>query len=633
MNIAVLPPPPTAHVLDPLSTDEIAAAARIVRDAHDLGPGMRFETIVLDEAGAEDEGDRRAFVAVYDIASGDLFEAKVSLTGASLENWRRRPGARPRIAPEEFLLAESIAKQDPRFVAALARRGITDVSLVCSDPWSCGVFGHADEEGHRIIQTITWVRMRPYDNHYAHPVEGLSAVVDINRGEVVRVDDYGVVPVPPAEANWSSRFQTSWRTDLKPIEIVQPEGASFKVDGYAVEWCGWRFRVGFTPREGLVLYDLKIRDGDTWRSVLRRASLAEMIVPYGSPHGVHPRKNAFDCGEYGIGVLANSLRLGCDCLGVIHYFDGVVNQIDGTARVIPNAICMHEEDTGILWKHTDFRTEEVDVRRGRRLAISFIANVGNYEYGFYWHLYLDGTIELDIKLTGIINTAGLLQDGSVGRGTLVAPGVVGHFHQHVFNVRLDMAVDGPSNTVLEVDTVPDMASSDNAWDNAVSVVETPLLTEEQARRRADASRMRTWKIVNRGRKTRLGHHPGYRLLPQSTLSVPAAPNSQVGRRAGFVTHDLWVTPTRADERWPAGDYVNQSAPGEGLPAWTKQKRSVADEAITVWHTFGHNHIPRPEDFPVQPVAHCGFLLQPFGFFERNPTLDVPPVKSTHSCCS
>jgi primary-amine oxidase len=167
----------------------------------------------------------------------------------------------------------------------------------------------------------------------------------------------------------------------------------------------------------------------------------------------------------------------------------------------------------------------------------------------------------------------------------------------------------------------------------VSVVETPLLTEEQARRRADASRMRTWKIVNRGRKTRLGHHPGYRLLPQSTLSVPAARNSQVGRRAGFVTHDLWVTPTRADERWPAGDYVNQSAPGEGLPAWTKQKRSVADEAITVWHTFGHNHIPRPEDFPVQPVAHCGFLLQPFGFFERNPTLDVPPVKSTHSCCS
>jgi primary-amine oxidase len=632
MNVAVLPTQMSAHGLDPLSPDEIATAARIVRAAHDLGPGMRFETIVLDEPATQEEADRCAFVSTYDIASGELFEAKVSLSRQSVASWTPRPGAKPRIAPDEFLLAETIAKQDPRFVAALARRGITDMSLVCSDPWSCGVFGYADEEGGRIIQTITWVRMQPFDNHYAHPVEGLSALVDINRGVVVRVDDYGVVPVPKAPANWSSRFQKNWRSDLKPIEVVQPEGPSFKVDGHAVEWCGWRFRIGFTPREGLVLYDLKIRDGEVWRSVIRRVSLAEMVVPYGSPHGVHPRKTAFDCGEYGIGVLANSLQLGCDCLGAVRYFDAVVNKIDGTAQVIPNAICMHEEDTGILWKHTDFRTQEVDVRRGRRLVVSFIANVGNYEYAFYWHLYLDGTIELDVKLTGIINTAGLLQDGSVGRGTLVAPGVVGHVHQHVFNVRLDMAVDGSSNTVLEVDTVADAPGGDNPWENALSVIETPLLTEQEARRRADPTRMRTWKIVNRGRRTSLGHHPGYRLVPHSALRTPAAPNSQVGRRAGFVTHDLWVTPTRADERWPAGDYVNQSPPGQGLPAWTKQNRSVADQAITVWHSFGHNHVPRPEDYPVQPVAHCGFLLQPFGFFDRNPTLDVPPSKSMHGCC-
>lgn len=634
MNIAVpVKTRLTSHALDPLSPDEIAAAARIVRATHDLGPGMRFETIVLDEPWTADDTDRRAFVSTYDITTGDLFEAKVSLTHRAVLSWTQRLGAKPRIAPEEFLLAETIAKQDPRFVAALAKRGITDMSLVCSDPWSCGVFGYADEEGRRLIQTITWVRMRPYDNHYAHPIEGLSAVVDINRGEVVRVDDYGVVSVPRAESNWSSRFQTSWRNDLKPIEVVQPEGPSFKVDGYGVEWCGWKFRVGFTPREGLVLHDLTIRDGETWRSVVRRASLAEMVVPYASPHGVHPRKTAFDCGEYGIGVLANSLQVGCDCLGVIHYFDGVVNKIDGTAQVIPNAVCMHEEDAGLLWKHTDFRTQEVDVRRSRRLVISFIANVGNYEYGFYWHLYLDGTIELHVKLTGILNTAGVLQDGSIGRGTLVAPGVVGHLHQHVFNVRLDMAVDGEANTVVEVDTVADPEGPDNPWGNALSIVETPLLTELTAQRKADPIRMRTWKIVNRGRRTRLGHHPGYRLVPHSALRTPAAPRSQVGRRAGFVTHDLWVTPTRPDERWPAGDYVNQSEPGQGLPKWTKQDRPVADQSITVWHTFGHNHIPRPEDYPVQPSVHCGFVLQPFGFFDSNPTLDVPPSKSTHSCCA
>ena len=618
--------------LDPLSTVEIEAAARLLRAVHDLGPGMRFETIVLDER-LDDSPERRAFVSVYDVGNGDLFEAVVALDSGEVLRWTPRPGCKPRIAPDEFLLAEQLTLQDPRFIAGLKRRGLDDHALICCDPWSCGVFGHPDEVGRRLILVFAWARSSRYDNQFAHPIEGLNAVVDINRGEVVRVDDDGTaLPVPREDSNYGAGFQTHWRADMRPIEVVQPEGPSFSVDGWDVSWCGWQFTVGFTPREGLVLHNLSIRDGDTQRSVLRRASLAEMVVPYGSPHGTHVRKNAFDCGEYGIGVLANSLELGCDCLGAIHYFDAAVNRTDGTAQVIKNAICMHEEDTGIQWKHTDFRTGEVNVRRARRLVLSFIATVGNYEYAFYWHLQLDGTIELDVKLTGIINTAGLLPDGTPGRGTLVQPGVVGHYHQHIFNVRLDMAIDGPDNTVVEVDTEADAPGPDNPWHNALSVIETPLATEAAACRKVEASRLRNWKIVNRVKRTALGHHPAYRLMPHSAVRTFPLPGSQVADRAGFVAYDLWVTQTRPDERWPAGDYVNQSPPGEGLPRYAAQDRPILDRAITVWHTFGHHHVPRPEDYPVQPVVHCGFVLQPFGFFDRNPTLDVPPSKAAHSCC-
>ena len=618
------------HKLDPLTAEEIERAAHLVRAAHDLGPGMRFETIVLREPQGG-EADRRAFVCAYDIASGHLFEALVALDTGVVEGWTRIHGARPRIAPDEFLIAEDLAKADPRFVAGLARRGITDLSLVCVDPWSAGVFGHTDEVGRRIILCVVWVRSRPGDNQFAHPVEGLTAIVDVDAGVVVRVDDTGAVALPPEDSNYAERLQTTWRPGLKPLEIVQPDGPSFTVDGWGVEWCGWRFRVGFTPREGLILHDLELRDGGDWRPVVRRAALAEMVVPYGAPQGIHPRKNAFDVGDYGIGVLANSLALGCDCLGAIHYFDATLNRIDGSAHVIPNAVCLHEEDAGILWKHSDFRTGEVSVRRGRRLVISFIATVGNYEYGFYWHLTLDGRIELEIKLTGIINTVGIASDAMLPYGTVVAPGVLGQIHQHIFNVRLDMAVDGEANSVVEVDTRLDAPGPDNPYCNGFRTHETVLETERKAVRDADASALRFWKVVNRGKRNRHGQHPGYKIVSHDMTAPMFPEGSQIARRAGFALHHLWVTPTDFTQRFPAGHYVNQSEDGQGLPTWTAADRPVTDRPITVWHTFGHHHVVRPEDYPVQPVMTCGFALVPSGFFDCNPALDIPPSKSTRSC--
>ena len=224
-------------------------------------------------------------------------------------------------------------------------------------------------------------------------------------------------------------------TDLKPIEITQPEGPSFTVDGHAVTWQRWQLRIGFTPREGLVLHEV----GYAGRPIVYRASLAEMYVPYGDPAPTHRFKNVFDQGEYGIGWLANSLTLGCDCVGHIHYFDGVVNDNDGGAVTIPNAVCMHEEDAGIAWKHTDFRTGAVQVRRRRRLVISTIVTVGNYEYGYFWYLYTDGTIEYEVKLTGVISTGAIAPGEKPEHGTLVAPGLYGPHHQHFFCVRLDMS--------------------------------------------------------------------------------------------------------------------------------------------------------------------------------------------------
>ena len=201
----------------------------------------------------------------------------------------------------------------------------------------------------------------------------MVAVVDLIAKRVLElVDDEVVIPVPKTKHNYDPASLGKPREDLKPLHISQPEGPSFSVDGWEVKWQKWSFRVGFTSREGLVLHQL----GFDSRPLVYRASVTEMVVPYGDPTTSHFWKNAFDCGEYGLGKLANSLELGCDCLGLIHYFDIPMVEDEGAVTVMKNAVCMHEEDYGVLWKHFDFRTGMHQVRRSRRLVISFYRHRG-----------------------------------------------------------------------------------------------------------------------------------------------------------------------------------------------------------------------------------------------------------------
>ena len=234
---------------------------------------------------------------------------------------------------------------------------------------------------------------------------------------------------------------------------MQPAGPGYRVAGNHVTWENWDFRVGFNGREGLLLHMVGYTQNGRRRPVLYRASIAEMVVPYGTPERSHYRKNVFDSGELGFGRMANSLTLGCDCLGTIHYFDAVVPNLFGAPRTIENAVCLHEEDAGLAWKHFDVRSGRTEVRRARKLVISSISTIGNYEYASYWYLHQDGRIEYEMKATGIINTAGC-HPGQPGKyGSEVAPGILGHIHQHIFCARLDMDVDGSANTVVECDTI------------------------------------------------------------------------------------------------------------------------------------------------------------------------------------
>jgi primary-amine oxidase len=410
-----------------------------------------------------------------------------------------------------------------------------------------------------------------------------------------------------------------------------------------MSWQGWKFVIGFNAREGLTLHHVRYEDKGRERSILYRASLTEMVVPYGDPRPTQVRKNAFDVGEYGMGMCANSLRLGCDCLGHIVYRDANMCDSRGGALSIPNAICIHEEDFGILWKHTDRRIpDKPEVRRSRRLVVSSISTVENYEYGFFWYFYQDGNIQFEIKLTGILSMGTLHAGEKPKYGALIAPQLYAPNHQHFFNVRLDFDIDGTVNTVQQVDieSVPMSEANDesNPFGNAFYAKATSLLTERQARAQINPATARVWKIINPAVKNHVGEPVGYKFLPGDNSFPYASPNAWWRKRAGFVNYHVWVTPFDESEKYAAGDYPNQSGGGDGLIRWTEADRPVADTDVVLWYTFGHTHIPRPEDYPVMPTAYIGFLLKPVGFFDLNPANNLPPSPQKtegsegHGCC-
>ncbi|XP_010251089.1 PREDICTED: uncharacterized protein LOC104593101 isoform X2 [Nelumbo nucifera] len=647
----------TSHPLDPLSAAEISVAVATVRAAGatpEVRDSMRFIEVVLLEPDKnvvaladayffppfqpsllpKSKGGpvipsklppRRARLVVYNKRSNEtsIWVVELSEVHAATRGGHHRgkvisskvvPDVQPPMDAVEYAECEAVVKEYPPFREAMKKRGIEDMDLVMVDAWCVGYHSEADAPSRRLAKPLIFCRTEsdcPMENGYARPVEA-DPLRNYTPGETRGGVD---------------------RSDVKPLHIIQPEGPSFRVNGHFVEWQKWNFRIGFTPREGLVIYSVAYIDGSRGRrSVAHRLSFVEMVVPYGDPNEPHYRKNAFDAGEDGLGKNAHSLKKGCDCLGYIKYFDAHFTNFTGGVETIENCVCLHEEDHGILWKHQDWRTGLAEVRRSRRLTVSFICTVANYEYGFFWHFYQDGKIEAEVKLTGILSL-GALQPGEFRKyGTTIAPGLYAPVHQHFFVARMDMAVDckpgEPFNQVVELNVKVEEPGKDNVHNNAFYAEEELLRSELQAMRDCNPLSARHWIVRNTRSVNRTGQLTGYKLVPGSNCLPLAGSEAKVLRRASFLKHNLWVTPYSRDEMYPGGEFPNQNPRvGEGLATWVKQDRPLEETDIVLWYIFGITHIPRLEDWPVMPVERIGFMLMPHGFFNCSPAVDVPPSTS------
>jgi primary-amine oxidase len=627
-----------AHPLDPLSPTEFQSTAAILRRDQGVSDSWRFASIELKEPAKTEvkawkPGDavpRRSLSVLWDRQTNETYEAVVDLVGDRVDSWTHQPGVCPNFTIDEYHDVDHALHEHPEVLARLAARGITDPSLVLFDVWTYGKAMMPEQwRDRRLGWCDLWMRETPEGNPYAHPVSGLKIIVDMNTLEMLEIEDHHDYGLPKVDAEYDPRVRgTRQRTDLKPLEINQPEGISFTVDGNELRWQNWSMRLGFNFREGPVIYQVAFDDQGTRRDIAYRMSFAEMVVPYRDPGFDHYRRTAFDIGEWGLGYMTTSLELGCDCLGEIRYVDAVVPDSWGEPIMIERAVCLHEEDNAVLWKHIDAETG-AEVRRMRRMVVSAHATVANYEYLIYWRFYQDGNIECEIRATGLMVTTPMeSDDDSSPYGTKVDQRTYAPFHQHFVIAKLDLDIDGEENTVVEVDSVAEPTSEDNPYGLGVSTQNTIIESESQSARDFKWESQRTWKVINPNKRNRHGSNTAYKLVPGAAIPSLLDSSSPVYARAPVVGHTVWVTAYDDAERWPAGDYPTQSSEDTGITRWITDDAPLVDTDVVLWYVFGIHHITRTEDWPIMPVDIISFWLKPFGFFDQNPALDAPNTMSS-----
>lgn len=487
----------------------------------------------------------------------------------------------------------------------------------------------------------------PDSCHYAFPLP-ISPVVDTVTLKVTRIDilptghDNTIKPISPwtgpvAPNEYIPEAQPNGlRTDLKPLRVVQPEGASFTVrpfseQGRTISWQKWEFKVGFNQREGMVLYDVHYDS----RPLFHRLSLSDMAIPYADPRHPFHKKQAFDLGDVGAGIMANDLALGCDCLGSIYYLSGVLADIEGAPRDYPNVVCIHEQDSGLLWKHTNYRTSRAAVVRNRELVLQTILTVSNYEYILAWVFNLAGDVTYEVRATGILSTQPVDLDLTKEPhpfGTVVHPGVLATHHQHFFSLRVDPMVGGRGDNAVVYDDAVALPRDKALNPHGVGYTVQRTAVTHSGGYDLDVSRNRTFKIVNTAIKNPVnGAKVGYKIHAPPMQPILADAESYHARRAEFADHSVYVTKYAENELFAGGYYTNQSRGGTGVRSWADRKDGLEGGDPVVWVQFGINHVPRIEDFPVMPMEMLKVMLRPVNFFERNPALDVPPSTQEVNC--
>jgi primary-amine oxidase len=652
------------HPLDPLSVGELAVVGSVLSKSGQFSTNTDFAWTQLQEPPkqvVEDfkpgaEFPRQAYVAAIDFDKRKAFAVIVDVKAKRIADVTELKDLQPGLDDQDTERAQRILDADETVKAALIKRGLNVPGKV-SD--SVGIqyapIGHdptLDQESGRLVRAF-FASDQHAVSDFSPFVDGLMAVVDLYAGRVIRLRDApGVpnVPVPHDIFDPKVRGATLHAHPIRPMRKVR---RNFAVAGNVVAWQNWQFRFGFNLREGLVLYQVAFNDHGKRRSILYRASVAEVVTAYGDASDFWSWLELFDEGVFGLGGSANAVSPGREVPANALTLNPVVPEPTktGFATRLDHRIYVYERDAGgLLYYQQGNMTFHA---HATELVIGFVASLGNYEYGFNWVFKQDGSFAFETELAGLILTkfvgeqaCGVCQalaggpgpDGesrtyrSTGDdryGTLVHPNLVGANHQHWFNLRLDFDIDGRNNAVLEsnleqANAQPQQGDA-QAGDRYFGSSHTVFGKAVEAKRDMNEETARTWTIYNPSSLNRVGRPAGYTVVPMENAAT-VFPPARESEAVGFTFHPFWVTPYRDGQFYPGGAYPNQAKHdyADTLYHYANQE-PIYDKDIVVWYSMGMTHFPRPEDYPIMSNAKLSVLFRPNGFFERNAAVGLGQV--------
>lgn len=631
----------TPHPLNPLTGDEIKQAANIIKQTEHYKKGMRFSQISLREPdkelvwqsvieGTSPDFERIACITLLD--GPHVIEAQVNLAKNSLLNWTPVKNVHGMVLLDDFVTVQQAIENSPEYEAALKKRGISSAKEVVATPLTVGYFGGQDklQEDLRLLKVVAYKNVGD-GNYWAHPIENLVAVVDLTAKKVIKVEDQDVIPVPLTARPYDGRDQT--RKKPKALDITEPDGKNYTITGHRIHWNNWDLQFGLDSRVGLTLTTVTFNDKGTKRKILYKGNLGGMIVPYGDPDIGWYFKAYFDSGDYGMGTLTSSIMPGKDAPENAVLLDATIADYNGDPLTIPRSIAVFERYAGPEYKHQELSPRPYNISTQRReLVLRWISTIGNYDYIFDWVFQENGVIGINAGATGIEAVKGVksstMSDPTAKEdtrfGTLVDHNIVGTTHQHIYNFRLDMDIDGEKNSLVQID--PYIGKNDRGGPRT-STMETrqrTIETETQATENFNPSTVRL--ISNQNKKNKVGNPVSYQIIPYAGGTHPVAkganfsPDEWLFKRANFMDKQIWVTRYNPEEKFPDGKYPNRSSQDTGLGVFTKDNQNINNTDNVIWLTTGTTHITRSEEWPIMPTEWVNILLKPWNFFDETPTL-------------